>query len=269
MPSPSAILRLIRWQNTLIAAAGVFIGAWWVGGDPLSRGPILVALAAIALAALANSYNDLVDVEIDRIAHPDRPLPSGAMSVRFARGISTVAIALALVFTAMTGTSLALVTIAVILAMILYSRRLKRAGFLGNATVAVLASMPFLYGGWSVGRPGASLLLMMLAVPLHLAREIAKDMDDIAGDAGLRRTIPVVWGHRGARNALLGSYGAFLGVLFAFASTRPLFAIAVIPAVALATYAAFRAAQGARGAPRFFKLAMLCAMAALFVIRQQ
>ena len=267
MRSLRAILRLIRWENALISAVGVFIGAWWVGGHLTSRATLLVAGAAIALAALANSYNDLADVEIDRISHPERPLPTGALSVFGARAVIIAAIVVAMALTALTSTSLAVLSLIVIVVMIVYSHRLKRAGLPGNVTVAVLASMPFLYGGWSAGRPLAALPLMTLAIPLHLAREIAKDMEDVAGDRGVRRTVPVTSGPRVARNILFASLGAFLGALVAFARTRPLFALAVIPAVVLALIAAYRAAQGRRGAPLYFKFAMLGAMASLLVIR--
>jgi 4-hydroxybenzoate polyprenyltransferase len=75
----SAALRLVRWANALTAAAGVVVGAWWGGWGDAS----LVAcagLAAIGLTAAANGWNDLADVEIDRIAPPYLPLVTGALS---------------------------------------------------------------------------------------------------------------------------------------------------------------------------------------------
>src|SRR5476649_1331353 len=73
VPSPlavSAALRLGRWANALTAAAGVVVGAWWAGwGGVENAQPIaLAALAAIALTAAANSWNDIADVDIDRLA---------------------------------------------------------------------------------------------------------------------------------------------------------------------------------------------------------
>ncbi len=268
MPWLSAGLRLIRWENALIAAAGVLVGAWWVGGDPLLRTTVLAAAAAIALAAVANAYNDLTDVEIDRIAHPDRPLPSGAMSARAAGLIVRVAAVLAVALSTSAVSELGLVSIAVIAMMMLYSRVLKRLGLVGNLTVAALASLPFLYGGWSVGRPMASLTLVALAMPLHLAREIAKDIEDAEGDSLVRRTLPVAAGKSVTNTVLLAALGAFLVALTLFARSRPLFALAVLPAVLLATIATHRAIAGKGKAPLLFKSAMLCAMASLLVVRE-
>jgi geranylgeranylglycerol-phosphate geranylgeranyltransferase len=92
-PSPlalSAALRLVRWVNALTAAAGVLVGAWWAGWGSASA-IALAALAAIALTATANAWNDLADIEIDRVAHPERPLPSGALTPAAAEQIAMAA----------------------------------------------------------------------------------------------------------------------------------------------------------------------------------
>ena len=268
MPSPSALLRLIRWENALISAAGILVGAWWVGGSPVARQTLWAAAAAVCLAALANAFNDLCDIEIDRIAHPTRPLPSGELSVRAARAVVVVAGLVGLLCSYFVFPEMAAASVGVIGLMLLYSRVLKQRGLVGNFTVAILASLPFLYGGWSAGRPLASLSLVALAVPLHLAREIAKDIEDAAGDAGVRRTLPVSAGSEVTRGMLMLSLGAFLGGLTLFARGRPLFVLAVLPAVVLAVYATLRAMQGRRGAPLIFKSAMLCAMASLLIVRE-
>ena len=263
MPSASALLALVRWENALIAAAGVAVGAWWAGGDPASPRVIAAASAAILLAAHANAYNDVRDAEIDAIAHPRRPVPGGSMTLRAALGVATVAAALAVVLSALARPVLGLVSVGVLALMVAYNRGVKRMGLPGNLLVAMLASFPFLYGAWAAGRPRASLALLALAIPLHLAREIAKDLEDAPGDAGRRRTLPIVLGARGARWALVAALGLFLAALVRFAAHRPLFAIVVTPAMAIAALGAYRVLRGDRGGPLLFKTAMVCAMASL------
>ena len=85
-----AVLSLIRWPNALLAATGVFVGAWWANGTVGARLGFAV-LAAVALTAAANTWNDLADTEIDRIAHPDRPLPSGELNAKTAVAIAWIA----------------------------------------------------------------------------------------------------------------------------------------------------------------------------------
>jgi geranylgeranylglycerol-phosphate geranylgeranyltransferase len=262
-----AILRLIRWPNALIAGAGVLVGAWWAGGDPFAAAPLLATACAVALAAVANAANDAVDRDIDRIAHPARPLPSGDLSVATAWRVVVAAAVAALLLAAAVGGPVLLATPIVLSVMLAYTPWLKPLGVPGNLAVAALASLPFLYGGWSVDRPGPTLALVALAVPLHLAREIAKDLDDAPGDAGARRTLPVAAGTRVARAALVVALGVFLGALGPFVAARPRLALLLIPAVALALLGAWRALRGRRGAPALLKASMVFAMASLLAAR--
>lgn len=269
MRSLSALFRLIRWENALIAAAGVLLGAWWVGGPALGTRTLCAALAAIALTAVANSHNDIVDVEIDRVAHPGRPLPSGALSMAAAQRTVWIAAALALALATAARIELGALTLVVIALMLIYSRRIKPLGMPGNVIVAVLASLPFLHGGWSTGRPRESLVLVALAIPLHLAREIAKDMDDAVADAPTRRTLPVTAGQAITRSMLLATMASFMFVLGTFVDRHPEFALAILPAVLFSGIATWRSWSGKQGGPLLFKTAMVAAMVSLVIVREQ
>ena len=256
-----AVLALVRWPNALIAAAAVLLGAAWSGR--VTERTTLAALAALALAAVANSVNDLCDRDLDRLAHPARPLPSGALGAGDAAAVAGLAALLALLASAAASPALGALSAAVIAAMVWYSVGLKRRGIPGNLLAALLASAPFLYGSWSAGSVGRGAPLFALAVPLHLAREIAKDLDDAPADAAVRRTLPVAAGPRRARAAVLA-----LSVLFALLAVA-LFARRALPALALVlasvlcvALAGRRVAAGLDGAPRLLKGAMLLAMAA-------
>ena len=262
-----ALLRLARWPNALIAAAGVLAGAWWARGDLLSRATWLAVLSAAALTALANATNDIADLEIDRSAHPERPLPRGELGVREASALAVIGAIVGVGAAAVIAPALGALASAVALAMALYSWRIKRAGLPGNLLVALLASLPFLWGAWSAGSPRAAAPLVLLAIPLHLAREIAKDLDDAAADAPVRRTLPVRFGIPVARAALVIALLAFLAALVPFAPGRPRFAVAVLPVLALAVLGALRALRGQRGGPLLFKSAMVCAILSLAAAR--
>lgn len=265
MSSADAVLALARWQNALIAAAGVLLGAWWAGWG--AWGPVLAAAcAAIAFTAAANAWNDIADRDIDRIAHPTRPLPSGALDVRTARFVAWGAAATGLVLATIARPALGLVSGGVLVVMWGYSPLLKRHGLVGNAAVAILASLPFLYGAWAVGRPRAALILVAVAAPLHFARELAKDIDDAAGDALMRRTVPVV-NPTAARIFLFAALALFALMLAPLIVGRPRFAAVLVPALVLCALAARAVLRGRTGAPALFKLAMLCAMVAFAAAR--
>ena len=265
-----AALRLVRWANALTAAAGVAVGAWWAGWrDP--RAIALAALAAIGLTAAANAWNDLADIAIDLTAHSDRPLPSGAISPGAAERIAMTAATLATICASAVSVTLGVCSVLVLLLMRLYSPWLKRSGATGNLVVSVLASLPFLYGAYAAGNAARALPLVLIAIPLHLARELAKDLDDREADRASRRTVPIVAGVFHARVAIVIALAA-AGCALAFSlaplvKSESLLLAALIPARTARAFATARALLGRPGSPAFFKLAMVSAMAALLVAR--
>lgn len=91
MSSASAWLRLARVSNTPTTVSDTVAGAVLVA--PLApAGPVAVVAVAIALFYTAGMIlNDVLDLPIDRRERPERPLPSGEVSVR-AAGTAVVAL---------------------------------------------------------------------------------------------------------------------------------------------------------------------------------
>ncbi|MBC7791156.1 MAG: UbiA family prenyltransferase [Anaerolineae bacterium] len=263
----SAYIALVRLPNVLMVAAGVMLGAWWARGS-ISAAVFAAMVAAMALTAAANSWNDAADIEIDRVAHPERPLPSGLLSKATALGLARFAALLAVVAALLAAPSLALLTVILLVPMRFYSPHIKRLGLPGNLTVALLASLPFLYGAWATGRPRSGLLLVAIAAPLHLAREIAKDLDDAAGDAGVRRTLPMRIGVPGARLILVLALLIFAAAILPVGLQKPAFWAALVPVFFFCAIAVRLTVLGRKGSPRLLKAAMLCAMLAFVVARR-
>jgi 4-hydroxybenzoate polyprenyltransferase len=84
-------LRLIRLPNVLTAAADGLAG-WLIAGGALDRPDRwgLIALASMAVYAGGIVLNDLCDLELDRVERPERPLPSGAVSISAARALAAI-----------------------------------------------------------------------------------------------------------------------------------------------------------------------------------
>ncbi|MEJ7810944.1 MAG: UbiA family prenyltransferase [Gemmatimonadaceae bacterium] len=242
------------------------LGAWWSRGGGLTR-VALAAVAAVALTSAANAWNDADDVAIDRVAHPARPLPSGALSVAAARRIAIACALAGVALSAAARPVLGAVSVAAVAIIWVYSSQLKQRGLPGNVVVAVLASAPFLYGAWAADRPRAGIVLLVLAAPLHLAREIAKDLDDVAGDRGARRTLPEQIGPAMARWGVALSVLTFLCLLGPRMLRAPHFALALVPAILLCGLATARVLRARSGGPTLFKIAMLFAMAAFAGLR--
>src|SRR4051812_47413374 len=117
-----AVLSLVRWENALLSVAGVILGAWWATGRPNEPETIVMAAIAILLTAFANADNDVRDYEIDKVAHPFRPLPSGRLSLAAARIIVGLCAAAAVVLAALLGGPQTLAAVGVIAAMTIYNR---------------------------------------------------------------------------------------------------------------------------------------------------
>lgn len=264
MSSADDWLALVRWRNALLAGAGVGAAAWWSAGRLTDR-VALVVLAALALTAVANTTNDIADVAIDRTAHPERPLASGAIArpaaTRFAGACSIVAV----VATALVSWWLAALTVLVLVVMWSYSARLKRHGLPGNVAVAVLGSLPFLYGAAAVDQVGKGLVLLAVAAPLHFAREVAKDLDDAPADVAMRRTLPVSRGARTARIAVAGGVAIYVIAVILLATAYPLFALLLVPTILLAALAVRRLYRERGGTAGLLKAAMVLAIVALVI----
>ncbi|MCL1979316.1 MAG: UbiA family prenyltransferase, partial [Methanomassiliicoccaceae archaeon] len=91
-------LRLFRFGNGIMGILGVVIGAFIaVGFDIGDHIQNLIISCGVILAFMAggNSLNDYIDREIDKTAHPDRPLPKGEIAPQTALyiGISGLVIA--------------------------------------------------------------------------------------------------------------------------------------------------------------------------------
>ena len=136
---------------------------------------------------------------------------------------------------------------------------------MGNVVVALLASLPFLYGAWAAGDPRAGVPLVAVAMPLHFAREVAKDLDDVRGDAGWRATLALRSGATAARWTAAGATAIFGGAVAMLAGGNARLWVMLLPALACAAVAAVRLATARSAAATLYKAAMVCAMLALLV----
>lgn len=169
------------------------------------------ALMAATLNAASNGINQVYDLHIDRINKPNRPIPSGKMSIREAWIVSIVfyLIAWGLAWLVVPyGTDdhscFWIVIIASILTYV-YSGppfRTKRWGMLANLTIAIPRGLLLKVAGWSSVKTvygveawyiGAIFGLFLLGAAT------TKDFSDMKGDAADGcRTLPILYGPKKA-----------------------------------------------------------------------
>ncbi|MCD6289898.1 MAG: geranylgeranylglycerol-phosphate geranylgeranyltransferase [Anaerolineae bacterium] len=204
-----AWLRLLRPTNSIPAAALVLLGAHLACGWPLPRATWTAAGAMWAITSFGYVTNDIHDLAADRINKPDRPLPSGRVSLRAAHGAAML-LSIGAIGLASTIDSLAVIAACLALAMLMaYNIWLKSTVLLGNVLIAVLSGMALGVGGYTVGYPWR---LAWPAAPITsfiLAREVLKTIEDVEGDrqAGVQ-TISTRWGeHRASHIFTVLAFG--------------------------------------------------------------
>ena len=186
-------------QNLGVSFVGTVVGGLVALGTGVSVSAslwTLLVLAAISTACVTgagNGLNDLLDLEVDRTNHPDRPLVTGEVSVERAQGL-VIGLFVAGLFVALPVIAaqplVGAILGAAVAALLGYEFLLKSRGFVGNLVVAFLTAMVFLYGAAAAGNAAILLPFAGMAFLATLSREVIKDMEDVRGDVG-RTTLPM------------------------------------------------------------------------------
>lgn len=241
----SSILKLIRLPNVLIGFFTVLLGGLLGGASTVDHW-IVVGLHAISVGgfmAAWNVYNDLMDIDGDRINHPTRPLASGDTSIERARKIAMFSLVTSIIgllgaagWVSISGGDLSgwlpslPIWFLALLLMIHYefegehSLRLKHKGLPGNLAVSLLVGIVIVFGAAAVGNANNPLIwcVGLSAFSINSAREIIKDVEDVEGDID-RETLSKKIGFDQARMV------AWLMALIGFALLFVPFALELLP----------------------------------------
>jgi len=238
---------LFRAGNSTTGVLGVFLGSMLaLGGLPEGQLALITTLQAISVWSFMcswNALNDYLDLEIDRVNRPNRPLPSGVISEASAkRGIAVMMAASLLSITgalsiagnmeggiegwypALAIWSGALFLLANYESTGSYSLRLKERGLPGNIAISLSVGMVVLFGAAGVFEPfnERAWAMFTMGVLYNLAREIVKDIEDMEGDEG-RNTYAMRVGPENARTV------AWILLLLTLVSLLLPFGIGVFP----------------------------------------
>lgn len=226
-------LKLMRSGNCLMAAiaalVGVFIAYNIVSANIPSDSDIItfpvfdslkVFLVVFFVTGAGNAINDYFDIEIDRINKPERPIPSGKISLKTALYFSLALFAAGTIIAASINIICGAIALVNSLLLIYYASTLKRTALFGNIAVGYLTGSTFLFGGavfFEHGGINGVFVLFLLATMATIAREIVKDIEDIEGDReDGAKTLPIVIGPKKA--AYLAS---LIGLVAVLASPLP------------------------------------------------
>jgi len=199
----------------------VLIGVWLAINEPflpkILHKILLGTVTAFALSGASMAINDYCDYEIDKINEPNRPLPSGILTLRESLIIAALLALTGIAASAFINLQTMLLASLSLIVSVIYAVRVKRTGLPGNFLVSFCVAVPFIYGSL-IAKNGLDfkvLLFSLMAFLSNTGREIIKGIVDVSGDkAQDMRTIAVVYGEKAA--ALLASVFFLSAVLLSF-----------------------------------------------------
>ncbi len=206
-----SLFSVVRGYNILVIAFAQYLASVFILSPHLRLGKVVLDLQlfVIVLASalvIAGGYiiNSFYDSEKDLINKPRKSMldrlvnQNTKLSAYFVLNFLAVFLASYVSFRAVLFFS------AYIFAIWLYSHKLKKVPFLGNIYSAVLAITPF-FAVFVYYKNFESVIFVhaMFLFLLILAREMIKDMENIAGDLAQNyKTVPILYGSRFAKRCI-------------------------------------------------------------------
>ncbi|MFN0059216.1 MAG: UbiA family prenyltransferase [Planctomycetota bacterium] len=205
------------WSNTLLGAA---LAAHIRGERVQPREFSAALISATALYLMGMALNDYMDRGRDRTVHPDRPLPSGLITLRAARVLLLLLLISSILASAFAGWSTLVATLGVTLLIVSYDCVTKQLGIIGAVSMGLVRFALVLIGATTATGHAFG----------------AKDVCLAAGVVGLYVALLTHFSQeeeRSDRKILVRRCGRILGfacaaILVSFASARVLSAIAFI-----------------------------------------
>jgi geranylgeranylglycerol-phosphate geranylgeranyltransferase len=210
---------------------------------------VLTSLSYIFIAAAGNVINDIYDLEVDKVNRPDRPLPSGQMTVRQAKAWTVILVLFGLFFSVLTipYSAIGIWTLAIVglfaVVGLAYAAKGKVMGIWGNFTVAISFAFGLFYGSlivWS-SIPLVVFVYFITAASVLQGREAIKGIEDVEGDA--LRDVQTIARKYSIRTAaifaavcnivgIIGFLLPWIANMLGLNWTGPLYVILLIPGIA-------------------------------------
>ena len=173
-------------------AIAVVAGGWIATPGRFSPYLWLGAISAALIAAGANAYNDVVDVDSDKINHPNRPLVTEKLTPKQAIWLGSYLTLTGWIIGCFLPRWLFAIPVLVALLLLAYNRELKRKPWFGNIVVSFCGALAPVFGAWIAGDVRLGAAPGFLALCGFMLRELVKDAEDIPGDRIVGyRTAPI------------------------------------------------------------------------------
>lgn len=193
-----AFLSSLRPKTTPLAMISVYVGGLVAGAAYHSFELLLAVISTFFITAASMTFNDYFDWQIDKINHPERPIPRGIIQPKEMLAFSLVFFAIGVTLSFFINFLCFGIAVASVLLLNVYEFYSKNVGILSNITVAFISAVSFTFGGAAVNNPSSSLILSTMTFFVMTGREIIMDIRDMEGDKQVRRSLPVKIGEKNA-----------------------------------------------------------------------
>jgi 4-hydroxybenzoate polyprenyltransferase len=146
-------LKLARPANLVTAVADILAGVAISGvllmtpiAGELSYSIFLLCLSTIGLYGGGIVFNDVFDIEIDKLERPERPLPKGLISVQSATGYGIILLALGIIFAFLVNQTAGTIAILTSLSALVYDKWGKNHKWLGPPNMGLCRGLNLLLG---------------------------------------------------------------------------------------------------------------------------
>ena len=189
-------IEILRPGNALMGAISIILIALI---DKTLTVPVILETAA------GNVINDYFDYNIDLVNKPDRPIPSGRISLKNGRNygyfLFLCGTICGFLISYLTNNWIPFIIVLIAdIVLYLYAYKLKTTPLIGNLAVGFMTGFGFVFGGFTMNNPNiitTSVFLGFFAFVMTTAREIIKDIEDVEGDKkDGARTLPILIGKK-------------------------------------------------------------------------
>ena len=196
-------IEILRPGNALMGAISIILVA--IVDKTISIPIILAMIAVFFETAAGNVINDYFDYNIDLINKPERPIPSGRISLKngknYAYFLFFAGTVCGFLISYLTDNWIPFIIVLIAdVILYLYAYKLKTTPLIGNLAVGFMTGFGFVFGGFTINNPDillTSIFLGFFAFVMTTAREIVKDIEDVEGDKkDGARTLPILIGKK-------------------------------------------------------------------------
>lgn len=196
-------IEILRPVNALMGAISIILVAII---DKTISIPIILAMIAVFFeTAAGNVINDYFDYKIDLINKPERPIPSGRITLengkKYAYFLFFAGTVCGFLISYLTENWIPFIIVLIAdIILYLYAYKLKTTPLIGNLAVGFMTGFGFVFGGFTINNPNivmTSIFLGFFAFVMTTAREIIKDIEDVEGDKkDGAKTLPIIIGKK-------------------------------------------------------------------------